>query len=278
MMYQNKMVATVKANGRILREVKDTVYLPFGTEFSVLLKNLNSVRASVNISIDGVDVTEGISLVVNPNSEFDLQRYIKNGNVSLGNKFKFIERSGAIEQVRNNKIDDGLIRVSFKFEKPAPQFIWNNTPQYGIRTPITYPNTYPYTTFCVNGNLTSAGGAVGVAQSAVGSAANCSYTDTNGKVSSSVLRGVAQNALVKSDIGITVPGSISDQQFVTVSDFPLETEEHVMVLKMLGETEEGNQILQPVTVKAKPKCVTCQKVNKATAKFCSACGTSLVIV
>jgi hypothetical protein len=53
MMYSNKLVASIKSNGKILREFNDKVYVPFGTEYSILIKNLNTVRASVNIFVDG---------------------------------------------------------------------------------------------------------------------------------------------------------------------------------------------------------------------------------
>jgi len=34
----------------------------------------------------------------------------------------------------------------------------------------------------------------------------------------------------------------------------------------------------PITVDRKPECVTCGKVNKAVNKFCSECGTALVLI
>jgi tRNA(Ile2) C34 agmatinyltransferase TiaS len=46
-----------------------------------------------------------------------------------------------------------------------------------------------------------------------------------------------------------------------------------MVFKLLG----GEAVKEAVTVKAKPKCVTCGHTNKATAKFCNKCGTALEI-
>ncbi|KKL69186.1 hypothetical protein LCGC14_2117450, partial [marine sediment metagenome] len=80
------------------------------------------------------------------------------------------------------------------------------------------------------------------------------------------------------DAGITVPGSISNQKFVDAGWFPVETETHVVVLKILGETRDNVQVRKPVTVKAKPTCETCGRTNQATAKFCTECGTSLQIV
>ena len=118
MMYANKMVASIKANGRILREHKDTVYIPFGSEYSFLLKNLNTTRALVNVFIDGEDMTPG-GLVLNAGQEVDLERSIKGGNLMEGNRFKFIERTGAIENgPRGIKLEDGLVRIEFQFEKP----------------------------------------------------------------------------------------------------------------------------------------------------------------
>jgi membrane protease subunit (stomatin/prohibitin family) len=81
----------------------------------------------------------------------------------------------------------------------------------------------------------------------------------------------------KNDVGITVPGSKSTQKFQTTYMNALESEKHTIVLKLLGETEDNKPVLKPVTTKHKPKCVTCGKQNKATAKFCTECGTALEI-
>ena len=53
MMYESKLAAAVKVKGRVLREFKDTVKIPFGSEYSILLKNLNTARALINVFIDG---------------------------------------------------------------------------------------------------------------------------------------------------------------------------------------------------------------------------------
>ena len=115
MMYNQKLVASIKANGKILREFKDTVYVPFSSEYSILLKNLNTVRAVVNVFIDGENVVPG-GLVLNAGQEVDLERSIKNGNLTEGNKFKFIERTGAVEQHRGIKLEDGIVRIEYQFE------------------------------------------------------------------------------------------------------------------------------------------------------------------
>jgi hypothetical protein len=255
MMYHNKLAAAIKTNGKILREFQDTVYLPFGSEYSVFLKNLNTVRALVHIDIDGTRVSDN-GLVVNANSEVELERAI-NKNLNQGNKFKFIERTSTIEAYRGAKIEDGLIRIEFQFEKVyvARYNDWHN--YYFAGSPVNALNT-----------------------------SQVSYTATS---SAAVPRGIAPSGVSLNqqsvhpgvpamDTGITVPGSISDQKFNVVSNFNLEPEKHVMVFKILGETLENSYVRQPVTVKSKPRCQTCGKQNKASAKFCSSCGTSLQIV
>ena len=125
MMYQSKLVASLKANGKILREFKDTVYIPFGSEYSFLLKNLHTQRAVVNIFIDGDNIVDG-GLVINAGQEVNLERYVKNGNLTEGNRFKFIERTQAVEDgPRGIKLEDGLVRIEFQYEKPyvPPQWI-----------------------------------------------------------------------------------------------------------------------------------------------------------
>jgi hypothetical protein len=117
-MFKNKFIVCIKVNGKILRDIKDIVKLPFGTEFTILLKNLNIVRAQVSVFVDGISVTENVYLVIEPNTEFELTRFIKNGNLKQGNAFRFIEMTEGIEKHRGVKTEDGLVRVEFQFERP----------------------------------------------------------------------------------------------------------------------------------------------------------------
>jgi hypothetical protein len=271
MMYHNKLVASLKANGKILREFKDTVYIPFGSEYSFLLKNLHTTRAVVNIFIDGNNVVEG-GLVLDPNREVDLERYIKNGNLSEGNRFKFIERTQAIEDgPRGIKLEDGLVRIEFQYEKPYVPPQWNNSSW------ISASGSTTLASYNVNGMMRSVdfskNGEI-TAQAATNSINK--YCADNGIINKSETHdGMA--TCDWNEVGITVPGSKSTQKFSTVTMGVMETEKHSMVIKLLGETPDNKPVLQPVTVKSKPKCVTCGKLNKATAKFCTECGTALEI-
>ncbi len=105
-MHQTGFVACIKVNGKILRESNDTVSLPFGSSYSILIKNLNSVRSQVKVSIDGTDATDGTHLVIPANGEVELERFIRNANLTSGNKLKFIERTEGIESHRGIKAED----------------------------------------------------------------------------------------------------------------------------------------------------------------------------
>ena len=304
-MYSNKMVASLKANGKILREFKDTVYIPFGSEYSFLLKNLHTTRAVVNIFIDGENVVEG-GLVIDAGREVNLERYIKNSNLTEGNRFKFIERTTAIEDgPRGIKLEDGLIRIEFQYEMPRPvvsiaDHFWNKqtfTPWHGPfygnsgisgstgdRFSVTASGSTMQAN--VNGALRSIDTSQnGQATAQAASAAVDKYCADNGIINKMEMHDGAatmdwmdaEQSRSLNDVGITVPGSKSTQKFQHVTMGAMEAEKHTMVLKLLGETADNKPVLQPVTVERKLECVTCGKKNKAHAKFCTECGTALEI-
>lgn len=311
MMYNNKLVASIKANGRILRENKETVYIPFGSEYSILLKNLNTARALVHVFIDGDNIVPG-GLVLNAGQEVDLERSIKDGNLTVGNKLKFIERTGAIEAgPRGIKLEDGLVRVEFQYEKPPVRVSdlpdWQKRSIFGaIRGDhggivgglgsSEYPGVTDKYSKNVNAGWISTTGVThsqvnvngalrGVDYSQNGAAMQASASSAINKVVPDTTEyhdGMATMDWMTmeqtvNDVGITVPGSKSEQKFTNITMGELEFEKHTIVLKLLGETADNKPVQAPVTVKHKPTCVTCGKVNKATAKFCTECGTSLEI-
>lgn len=269
MMYKSSLAMAVKVNGKVLREFGDTVYLPFGSEYSLLIKNLNTVRALVRISIDGNEVVDG-GLIVDANSEIELERMVKT-NLNEGNRFKFIERSDAVEQHRGVKLEDGIIRVEYQFEDVTRY-------RHPVLTYVAPTHTQPYWTndILVGSSISHTTGSNSVLRHAASNNITASATSTfTGHP------GVACNDYVNvgyNDAGITVPGSVSDQKFSKVAGFRLLPEQHVMIFKLLGETLDNAPIRKPVTVKSKPKCITCSKQNKAHAKFCSTCGTALTVI
>lgn len=283
MMYQDKLVVAVKSNGKILRETKDLVQLPFGSEFSVLVKNLNSRRAKFRLHIDGTDVLDGTEIIVNANAEVEMKRFIRNGNMDEGNAFKFIERTQAIEDgPRGIKMDDGVIRVEFWFEKEAP--VINTVYTREIWSKEAYPTFGgPFRNSGIGGSgISSSIGSSASYTTKSKSASRGPQTSSMSTLDSYTELAQTQNAAqslnnVANEAGITVPGSRVEQKFTTVYGFNPETQSHVIVLRMIGKVGEI-EVAAPVTVKTTQKCSTCGKVNKATSKFCTDCGTSLQLL
>lgn len=286
-MYREKLVIAVKHNGRVLREQGDTVHLPFGSEFTLFFKNLNSLRCLARVSVDGQDATENVSLIVPANGTLDLERFIKNGNLNAGNRFKFIERTAAIENgPRGIQAEDGLIRVEFEFERQPAKIEYETIRRTYVDDYYTWrPRRYLGDVWC----STSSGGIQGsiargtagdISNVKLGSTAKGLHSEPVASFSASATcdsAAVPQNAASLNDVGITVPGSVSEQQFSQGAWFPTDGQKHVIVLKLAGHVGE-KPVKQAVTVNTKPRCISCGHQNKATAKFCSECGTGLELV
>ena len=287
-MYNQKLVASIKVKGKILREFKDTVYIPFASEYSILLKNLNTVRAVVNVFVDGENAVPG-GLVIDPGRSVDLERWIKNGNLSEGNCFKFIERTAQIEDgPRGIKEEDGLIRVEYQFELPRPVINLNQV--FGNNSTI-YSSEYQGVTdkYSKTSGWISASGASTISQMNVGGVLrgiDYSQGESVKATAAAAINQVAPDAIEYhsgaatmdwNDVGITVPGSKSTQTFQTVTMGALDPVKHNIVLRIVGDLGHNKPVDKAVTVKHKPKCVTCGKQNRAHAKFCVECGTALEI-
>ena len=274
-MYNQKFAAAIKVNGKVLREFKDQVYVPFASEYSILLKNLNTKRAIVNVYIDGENQTPS-GLVIDAGREATLERSIKNNNLNEGNKFKFIERTGAVEAHRGIKLEDGIVRIEFEFEREQINWWSQNANQIDTSGPWKTPG---YDDVWLKGSTwngqqhTPTYGVAGAATNSVLRGTSATANLNNIQIGATA---VAQNVSYN-DAGITVAGSKSDQKFKTISGVYGDGTKHNIVLKLLGETPDNKPVVKEVTVKTKPKCATCGRQNKHTAKFCTECGTALEI-
>ena len=280
-MYNQKLVAAIKSNGKILREFGESVYVPFGTEYSILLKNLHDRRVVARVYIDGVDVTAG-GLVIGARKEIDFERSLANGSMDKGNKFKFIERSGSVEEHRGIKLEDGLVRVEYEFEHVYPKVTsfttthttgpwYDNNPLRGVTH---------FGTAC--GSATSVAGGSTMNYSVDSIPRSATKSKSKGKARSvnsneEVYTASVQCSAPANETGVTVNGSKSEQKFTMADWFPTESETHTIVLNLFGETEDNKVIREPITTKTKQECTSCGRKEKASASFCSKCGTALEV-
>lgn len=262
-MYQNKFVAAIKVGGKILRETNNgSVSVPFGSEYAVYLKNLNTVRAKVHVTIDGAEAMR--DLVLNPHQQVDLERFFK-GDMNSGRRFRFIERTAQIEAHRGIGGEDGLVHIEFAFENPPA--ITNRSWTY---TAGSYGGQHTNSGVRASSRLTRSG----VTGQSVGGFDSETVSETSVYTSSAMPMAAPQAIPAVSDVGITVQGSESNQRFVSVQDFAVGASE-VIVLHLRGLV--GNQpVMQPITVKTKITCPTCGYLSKSGLEYCARCSTALV--
>lgn len=250
MVYNKKFVAAVKCNGKILREYKDVVYIPFGSEYSILLKNLNSRPALVDVTVDGREVVS--NLIVRSNDSVEVERFFE-GDMISGHALKFIEKNNDIREFRGDRIEDGIVKIAYRFEKQRPWYIYNTT--WVGKTTYNDSDWYSYNINHDNTklyrSLTSE------------SYAPASYAFNN------------VNKSLNED-GITVEGRQSNQQFSHGHIGLLEDETYVIVLQLKGETEKNQPVVDPIRVKDKIRCKYCGKRWRSDMKFCANCGAALI--
>ena len=278
MTYKDNFVVEVKCRGKILRVTDDAVRLPFGSEYSIYLKNLNTRRCSVNISIDGEDVLDNQSLILDANSSTELKGFLR-GNQAT-NRFKFINKTKEIQDHRGDKVDDGMIRVQFAFEKDLPEIIkktiihedhhYHNTHHWNYNNWFSGDSTVRYGT-AVDGDTIA-----GAAQSAVRGMASSAPATQNAFYSNVTEDSLGVQSLGQplNDEGITVKGSEIHQDFRYASMGELERAE-VIIIRLKGITGTSTPVQAPITVKTKLTCSTCGRTSGSDAKFCANCGTFL---
>jgi hypothetical protein len=277
--YRNKFIATVKVNGQILREKDGAVQLPFNSEYSLLLKNLSTRRALVKISIDGKDVLNGRQLVFDPNEEKSIERFID--ELDKGRKFRFVQKTKEIVEARGDRLDDGLVRVEFSYERIKPiitektEIIHHYDQYHPTIWPYYYPQ-WPYRPFvrydieCNLGvqNFTN----------------ECNYNAPIGASINNVsARGMTTSHNLMSSTpapeeGITVRGSESNQKFQLTYGFECDPPEEPIIIILRGYDglkEFTKVVKKALTVKTKLKCPECGKSHKSHLKYCSTCGSAL---
>ena len=175
-----------------------SVKLPFDEEYKIKLNNKDeNRRALVKISIDGRSVTSD-GLILRKGESIELERFLDNGNLSKGNKFKFIEKDSEVRKHRKDKEEDGLIIITAQYEKSKDPII-----EYSDSYVITSESFF-------NGIHTSP-----VTLTSVHNTINTSTSYTN-------------------DQGITVEGSESHQRFQEEKIGDLEDRIDTLIIRLSG--------------------------------------------
>lgn len=266
-MYNNNLVAVITINDKILREDKNGVYyLPVNSEYAIRLKNLSDKKAAVSIYIDGQNILNGRKIIVGAKSSETIERFLQN-DLEKGYKLKFIEKTSRIEKHRGNKIEDGIVRIEFQFEKPNLfDFDW---PKHTLSDPD--PLIYKYNPYTPNYDIRSKD-----FNSQTIKIENHISNIQNLALKCSCTAQASFMTETSSEVnGITVGGSDSNQSFKEGYISELEPTKHIICLQLKGVKETGQMVEKPLLTKEKITCPICGTKNSSKNKFCPECGTRI---
>jgi hypothetical protein len=117
-MYRDSYVLALMVDGKIQKESDDgTVLIPFGSEYVLRLKNKLRKRAVADVWLDGRIACKGI--VLEANGTVDLERFVADGNLTEGKRFK-LARLTDPKVDQPNDSENGIIEVNFYPEKDTP--------------------------------------------------------------------------------------------------------------------------------------------------------------
>ena len=275
MEYQDRMVVVVEVGGKVLREHDGAVRLPFGSDYGLRLKNMNSRRAVVSVSVDGEDVLTDNQIVVEPDDDVCLAGFME-ANGQVRRQFRFIQKTDDIVKHRGDRLDDGMIRVEFRYERPEPETrrvetVHRDYYDWPPPRPVPVPWVQPWPYPGVFWNCTSPLGKTFYSSSA-------SHPPMTTGASTGLWTNVECSHLGSpaADEGITVRGGRAGQSFRSVDVGDLETGSGVIVLRLRGTGKGGDPVKAAVTTRRRVPCPTCGRKSGSGAEFCSKCGTSLM--
>jgi len=130
MAYNQGCIASIIVDENPIREFnyknQRTCRVPFGSEYSIRLKNKTSGRCLVSVFIDGTDVLNFHKLILRPNSDIDLERFID--DLIQGRKFKFVSleegmKTGEIQDPSSK--ENGVVTIKF-YKEIIPRSLFNS--------------------------------------------------------------------------------------------------------------------------------------------------------
>jgi len=146
MYYDQYVVAITDQNGKSFREFeserlsrgrKSKVYIPFDSEYKILIKNNSDRRLKMKIDLDGTSISGLGGLIFDAYKTEFLERF-----VDVARKFKFVRKND--ERVSDpSNVENGLLRISIEKEvQPYTISTWppNGTWVYHKSNPIVPPD------------------------------------------------------------------------------------------------------------------------------------------
>lgn len=280
-MYRDSYALALMVDGKIQKESDDgTVLISFGSEYALRLKNKLRKRAVADVFLDGRIAAKGI--VIDANGTVDLERFVEDGKLTEGKKFKLVRLNDPkVEQP--NDSENGIIEVNFYPEKDAPVIEKTVIYEYKHHCSHHDHNWLGHCTICNPGYYPSWGGITYTSGGTV-SGGNITVNTSGGLTSNnsthvtysascdSAAQASSNNTLDMKSIqcsnsigeaAATIEGSASLQKFSSV----------------FIDVDRSNPVTLRLKVKGLSKVVDicdCGYKRKKDVKFCPNDGTQLV--
>lgn len=293
-MYKEGFATAVLVDGRVVREENGISRIPFGTEYTVRLKNKYPEPVAADVFIDGKLVNEAGHLFVPGNGTVDLDRWIFKDKTDR--KLQFVKLTEGGKGVEANEQENGVIEVRFYKPKKAdqlsriiseihihewpwypvwimPRVVWyDDTQVYPMKYERTITNNNGWSGYYETFSGASSDGSIRM--SSVSSSASYSASmapASQGKDGKLSLNYHIPNPFLQalaSQPGATAEGKKVDDKSEALAkkaEFKLEFEPIVLTMKLMG--------FDGPKPEAKNYCETCGRKRRDRENFCPSCGS-----
>lgn len=241
MHYEQYVVAITNPNGKAYREFeserllngrKSKVYLPFDSEYKILIKNNSDRRVKLTVDLDGTSISGMGGLILDAYNTESLERF-----VDVAKKFLFVRSNdGRVSDPSSS--DNGILKIKMEREYAFPSFLTTTTVWTEPRYIINNFDSMHYTS--VNA-LYASNQPIGVCKSDLaGAAPSCESSQANYSCHISrpdtSIRGLVGNKQLLNEVaGATVEGGDSSQKFETTTWAGTEGAPYEFIFKLLGQ-------------------------------------------
>jgi hypothetical protein len=236
MHYEQYVVAITNPNGKAYREFdperlsngrKSKIYLPFDSEYKILIKNNSDRRAKLTIDLDGTSISGIGGLVLDAYKTESIERF-----VDVAKKFLFVRKNDERVSDPSNS-ENGILRVKIEKEiafQINPIWVTTSVWTTEINPYQNYPSTVePYTTQNISCTQASQNASFN---------ASCSYPRNNTpRGAMGTLRSAKplKKTLLNEESGATIEGGNSSQIFGNTVWNGTDGVAYEFIFKLLGQ-------------------------------------------
>lgn len=277
-MHNNNVTLAIMVDGKSLYEDKTNVFIPFGTEYELFVKNNNNydILVKVNVSLLNDDV-----FIVKAKSKRTIKGFSEDG---VFYAFRFIERIKEIAQNQTNQFVNANLNISiFKKDIPVESIISSQKSQQILplgTQPFQSPFSSPFD-IQLNDDVDP----MELLKNLEIDPNNVSYSmDSGSKPELRKLTGQIKSTANTNSISLNSISSLSGIQTygkpVEEKD-DLETVGNRMMICSFafvfqGNDFEGNKITKPLLAKNLVNCKVCNHKSKPSDTYCSKCGSYII--